>query len=96
MFLNKFSLIIYYSRYPFNCCSKLRSRLNTQKCVIYTKIFIHKSYLMLLVSKYYLKLVRATRGYNLTSEPQTLEAELPLNVARSFFDFVFFVFFCCY
>ena len=51
---------------------------------------------MLLVSKYYLKLVRATRGYNLTSEPQTLEAELPLNVARSFFHFVFFVFLGCY
>ena len=63
----------------FQLLLKLRPRLNTQKCVIYTKIFIHKRYLILVVSKFYLKLVRATRGYNLTSEPQTLVAELPLS-----------------
>ena len=63
----------------FQLLLKLQSRLNTQKCVIYTKIFIRKRYLILVVSKFYLKLVRATRGYDLTSEPQTLDSELPLS-----------------
>ena len=51
----------------------------TQNLIRDSKLVIHKRYSKLVVSKFYLKLVRATRGYDLTSEPQTLEAELPLS-----------------
>ena len=51
----------------------------TQHLIRDSKLVIHKRYSNLADSKFYLKLVRATRGYDLTSEPQTLEAELPLS-----------------
>ena len=46
----------------------------------YSKSVVNKRYSKLVIYKRYSKLVlRATRGYDLTSEPQTLEAELPLS-----------------
>ena len=39
----------------------------------------YKHYEKLVIWKFYLELVRATRGYDLTSEPQTLEVELLLS-----------------